>query len=91
MLLSTSDGDRSIRSQSSLACADSSRASTAKAVPAGKVAAGPAARPELKPRQCETAKTGNINPQAYLTHILKRIADHPIHRIDALLPWLWTQ
>jgi transposase len=39
----------------------------------------------------ETAKMTGINPQAYLTDILQRIADHPIHKIDALLPWLWTQ
>ncbi len=39
----------------------------------------------------ETAKMNGINPQAYLTDILGRIAEHPIHQIDALLPWLWTQ
>ena len=39
----------------------------------------------------ETAKMNGINPQAYLTDILGRIADHPIHQIDALLPWFWTQ
>ncbi len=39
----------------------------------------------------ETAKMTGINPQAYLTDILGRIAEHPIHQIDALLPWLWTQ
>jgi len=39
----------------------------------------------------ETAKTNGINPQAYLTDVLGRIADHPIHQIDALLPWFWTQ
>ena len=39
----------------------------------------------------ETAKMNGINPQAYLTEILGRIADHPIHQIDALLPWFWTQ
>ncbi len=39
----------------------------------------------------ETAKLNGINPQAYLADILGRIAEHPIHQIDALLPWLWTQ
>jgi transposase len=39
----------------------------------------------------ETAKMTGINPQAYLADVLGRIADHPIHKIDALLPWLWTQ
>ncbi|HME21881.1 MAG TPA: transposase domain-containing protein, partial [Acetobacteraceae bacterium] len=27
----------------------------------------------------------------YLADVLERIADHPINKIDALLPWLWTQ
>jgi len=39
----------------------------------------------------ESAKMTGINPQAYLADVLGRIADHPIHKIDALLPWLWTQ
>jgi hypothetical protein len=30
---------------------------------------------------------GGIDPQAYLHHVLGRIADHPINRIDELLPW----
>jgi transposase len=34
-----------------------------------------------------TAKLGGINPQHYLRHVLERIADHPINRIDELLPW----
>jgi transposase len=39
----------------------------------------------------ETAKMCGINPQAYLADVLGRIADHLIQKIDALLPWLWTQ
>jgi transposase len=31
-----------------------------------------------------------LNPEAYLADI-GRIADHPISKIDALLPWFWTQ
>ena len=37
----------------------------------------------------ETAKMNGVNPQAYLTDILSRIAEHPIQRIDELLPWVW--
>lgn len=35
----------------------------------------------------ETAKLNGVNPQAWLTDVLTRIADHPINRIDELLPW----
>ena len=35
----------------------------------------------------ETAKLNGIDPQAWLTGVLGRIADHPINRIDELLPW----
>ena len=35
----------------------------------------------------ESAKLNNINPQAWLTDVLKRVADHPINKIDDLLPW----
>jgi transposase len=34
-----------------------------------------------------TAKLNGINPEAFLTEVLKRIGDHPITRIDELLPW----
>ena len=35
----------------------------------------------------ETAKLNGVEPQAWLTDVLTRIADHKINRIDELLPW----
>src|SRR5271155_4650700 len=36
-----------------------------------------------------TAKMNGVDPQAWLTDVLKRIAAHPAHRLDELLPWNW--
>ena len=36
-----------------------------------------------------TAKMNDIDPQAWLADVLARIAEHPAHRIDELLPWNW--
>ena len=34
-----------------------------------------------------SAKLNGVDPQAWLTDVLGRIADHKITRIDELLPW----
>jgi transposase len=36
-----------------------------------------------------TAKLNDVDPQAWLGDVLARIAEHPAHRIDQLLPWNW--
>ena len=36
-----------------------------------------------------SAKMNGIDPQAWLADVLARIAEHPAHRIDDLLPWNW--
>lgn len=39
----------------------------------------------------ETAKMNNVDPQAWLSWVLTRIADHKINRIDELMPWNWPE
>jgi hypothetical protein len=31
----------------------------------------------------------DIDPQAWLSDVLARIADHPVSKLDELLPWHW--
>jgi transposase len=37
----------------------------------------------------ESAKINGLDPEAYLTDVIARIADHPAQRLGELLPWKW--
>ena len=39
----------------------------------------------------ETAKLNGVDPQAWLTDVLGRIADHKITKLDELMPWRYAQ
>jgi transposase len=39
----------------------------------------------------ETAKLSGVDPQAWLTNVLGRIADHKITKLDELMPWSYAQ
>ena len=36
-----------------------------------------------------SCKTNGVDPQVWLADVLARIAGHPAHRVDELLPWTW--
>ncbi len=36
-----------------------------------------------------TAKMNDVDPQAWLADVLARVAAHPVHKLDQLLPWNW--
>jgi hypothetical protein len=38
-----------------------------------------------------TAKLNDVDPQAWLADVLRRINDHPASRLDELLPWNWRK
>jgi hypothetical protein len=38
-----------------------------------------------------TAKLNGVDPQAWLTHVLTYIADHPVNRVGDFLPWHFTE
>ena len=39
----------------------------------------------------ETARFNDVDPEAWLADVIARIADHPINRIDEMLPWNWRR
>ena len=39
----------------------------------------------------ETAKLNGVDPQAWLTWVLERVADHKINRLDELMPWNYSR
>ncbi len=46
-------------------------------------------RPPLMYTLIGTAKLNDVDPQAWLGDVLRRIADHPASRLYELLPWHW--
>lgn len=38
-----------------------------------------------------TAKLSDVDPRAWLADVLARIADHPLSKLDELMPWNWAR
>ena len=38
----------------------------------------------------ETCRMNSVDPEAWLTWVLARVADHKMNRIEELMPWNWT-
>ncbi|HUH61670.1 MAG TPA: IS66 family transposase [Terracidiphilus sp.] len=39
----------------------------------------------------ETCKLNEVDPHAWLADVLARLPEHPVHRINELLPWNWRK
>ncbi len=37
----------------------------------------------------ETCRLNDVDPRAWLAHVLRTLPDHPISRVDELTPWAW--
>lgn len=46
-------------------------------------------RPAMVMSLVQSARLNGIEPRVYLKDVLERLLEHPIHRIDELLPHRW--
>jgi transposase len=38
-----------------------------------------------------TCRMNDVDPEAWLRDVLARLPDHPVHKLDRLLPWYWQK